>query len=104
MGDVIAAPGMQPYLARLDGRPVGEGALCLAGDNIALLAGAGTPGCARPRRAESAAQHRLADAREAGADLAVVGHGARHPLAGKRDADAGSSCSTPRIILVKRPN
>lgn len=73
MGDFLAAPGLQAYLARFDGRPVGEGALCLVGDNIALLAGAGTIPDARGRGVQKALlRRRLADAREAGAELAVV--------------------------------
>lgn len=72
MGDVLAAPGLRPYLARLDGRPVGEGALCVAGD-IALLAGAGTIPDARGRGVQKALlRRRLADAAAAGAELAVV--------------------------------
>jgi GNAT superfamily N-acetyltransferase len=104
MGDVIAAPGMQPYLARLDGRPVGEGALCLAGENIALLAGAGTLPDARGRGVQKALlQRRLADARETGADLAVV-----VTAPGTRSQEnvmrRGFSLLYTRIILVKRPN
>lgn len=73
MGDLFAAPGLEAYLARLDGRPVGEGALCLAGDNIALLAGAGTIPDARGRGVQKALlRRRLADAREAGSELATV--------------------------------
>jgi GNAT superfamily N-acetyltransferase len=104
IGDVLAAPGMQPYLARLDGRPVGEGALCLAGDNIALLAGAGTLPDARGRGVQKALlQRRLADARETGADLAVV-----VTAPGTRSQEnvmrRGFSLLYTRIILVKRPN
>jgi hypothetical protein len=72
MSDFLTAPGLRPYLARLDGRPVGEGALCLAGD-IALLAGAGTIPDARGRGVQKALlRRRLADAAAAGAELAVV--------------------------------
>jgi GNAT superfamily N-acetyltransferase len=73
MSDFLSAPGLMPYLARLDGRPVGEGALCVADGGIALLAGAGTLPDARGRGVQKALlRRRLADARTAGADLAVV--------------------------------
>jgi GNAT superfamily N-acetyltransferase len=104
MGDFIASPGLQPYLARLDGRPVGEGALCIAGDNIALLAGAGTLPDARGRGVQKALlRHRLADARAAGAELAVVvtAPGTRSQQNVMR---RGFILLYTRIILVKRPD
>lgn len=102
MSDFLAAPGLLTYLARLDGRPVGEGALCLAGDNIALLAGAGTLPDARGRGVQKALlRRRLADAREAGADLAVV-----VTAPGTRSQEnvmrRGFILLYTRIILVKR--
>jgi GNAT superfamily N-acetyltransferase len=104
MSDFLAAPGLLPYLARLDGRPVGEGALCLAGDNIALLAGAGTLPDARGRGVQKALLHRrLADARAAGADLAVV-----VTAPGTRSQEnvmrRGFILLYTRIIFVKRQN
>jgi GNAT superfamily N-acetyltransferase len=105
MEDFLASPGLQPYLARLDGRPVGEGALCIAGDNIALLAGAGTIPDARGRGVQKALlRRRLADAREAGAELAVV-----VTAPGTRSQEnvmrRGFILLYTRIILVKRaPN
>jgi GNAT superfamily N-acetyltransferase len=105
MEDFLASPGLQPYLARLDGRPVGEGALCIAGDNIALLAGAGTLPDARGRGVQKALlRRRLADAREAGAELAVV-----VTAPGTRSQEnvmrRGFILLYTRIILVKRaPN
>jgi GNAT superfamily N-acetyltransferase len=102
MGDVLAAPGLHPYLARLDGRPVGEGGLCLGGDGIALLAGAGTLPEARGRGVQKALlRHRLADARAAGAELAVV-----VTAPGTRSQEnvvrRGFILLYTRIILVKR--
>jgi N-acetylglutamate synthase-like GNAT family acetyltransferase len=102
MSDFLEAPGLLPYLARLDGKPVGEGALCLAGDNIALLAGAGTLPDARGRGVQKALlRRRLADAREAGADLAVV-----VTAPGTRSQEnvmrRGFILLYTRIILVKR--
>jgi GNAT superfamily N-acetyltransferase len=104
MSDFLAAPGLLPYLARLDGRPVGEGALCLAGDNIALLAGAGTLPDARGRGVQKALlRRRLADARESGADLAVV-----VTAPGTRSQEnvmrRGFILLYTRIILVRRWN
>jgi GNAT superfamily N-acetyltransferase len=104
MSDFLTAPGLRTYLARLDGRPVGEGALCLAGDNIALLAGAGTLPDARGRGVQKALlRHRLADARETGADLAVVvtAPGTRSQANVMR---RGFILLYTRIILVKRWN
>jgi GNAT superfamily N-acetyltransferase len=103
MSDVLASPGLLPYLARLDGRPVGEGALCLAGD-IALLAGAGTLPDARGRGVQKALlRRRLADARAAGADLAMV-----VTAPGTRSQEnvmrRGFVLLYTRIILVKRWN
>jgi N-acetylglutamate synthase-like GNAT family acetyltransferase len=104
MGDFLAAPGIHTYLSRLDGRPVGEGAMCLAGDNIALLAGAGTIPDARGRGVQKALlRRRLADAREAGAELAVV-----VTAPGTRSQEnvmrRGFILLYTRIILVKRWN
>jgi GNAT superfamily N-acetyltransferase len=105
MGDFVGAQGLKPYLARLDGRPVGSGSLCLAGDNIALLAGAGTIPDARGRGVQKALlRRRLADARAAGADLAVV-----VTAPGTRSQEnvmrRGFILLYTRIIMVKRgPN
>lgn len=104
MGDFMAAPGLRPYLARLDGRPVGEGALCIAGDDIALLAGAGTIPDARGRGVQKALlRRRLADSREAGAELAVV-----VTAPGTRSQENvmrwGFVLLYTRIILVRRPD
>jgi GNAT superfamily N-acetyltransferase len=102
MGDFLSSPGLQPYLARLDGRPVGEGALCLSGDGIALLAGAGTLPDARGRGIQKALlRRRLTDARAAGANLATV-----VTAPGTRSQEnvmrRGFILLYTRIILVKR--
>ena len=98
--DFTGAPGLQRYLARIDGRPVGVGSLCLTG-SLALLAGAGTLPDARGRGVQKALlQRRLADARDAGADLAVV-----VTAPGTRSQEnvmrRGFSLLYTRIILVK---
>jgi GNAT superfamily N-acetyltransferase len=102
MADFVAASGLQPYLVRIDGRPVGSGSLCVAGD-LALLAGAGTIPDARGRGVQKALlRRRLADARAAGADLATV-----VTAPGTRSQEnvmrRGFILLYTRIILVKRP-
>jgi GNAT superfamily N-acetyltransferase len=101
--DFVGAPGLQRYLARIDGQPVGVGSLCLSG-GVALLAGAGTLPNARGRGVQKALLHRrLADARAAGADLAVV-----VTAPGTRSQEnvmrRGFVLLYTRIILVKRWN
>jgi len=101
--DFTGAPGLQRYLARLDGTPVGVGSLCL-NDDLALLAGAGTLPEARGRGVQKALLHeRLADARAAGADLAVV-----TTAPGTRSQEnvmrRGFVLLYTRIILVRRWN
>ena len=103
MTDFAGAPGLQRYLARLDGRPVGVGSLVLSGD-LAQLAGAGTLPDARGRGVQKALLHRrLADARAAGANLAVV-----VTAPGTRSQEnvmrRGFILLYTRIILVKRWN
>jgi GNAT superfamily N-acetyltransferase len=72
--DFAAVPGLQRYLARIDGEAVGEAAFRLDRDSgLAQLAGAGTLPAFRGRGVQTALlQRRLADARAAGCDLAVV--------------------------------
>jgi GNAT superfamily N-acetyltransferase len=72
--DYAAVPGLLRYLARIDGEPVGEAALRLDSDSgLAQFAGAGTLPAFRGRGVQKAlVQRRLADARAAGCDLAVV--------------------------------
>lgn len=72
--DYATLPGFVRYLARIDGQPVGEAALRLDRDSgLAQLAGAGTLPAFRGRGVQKALlQRRLADARAAGCDLAVV--------------------------------
>lgn len=101
--DFAAAPGLQRYLARMDGQPVGVGSLCLT-EGLALLAGAGTLPDARGRGVQKALLHRrLVDAQAAGADLAVV-----TTAPGTRSQENvmrhGFALLYTRIILVKRWN
>jgi len=72
--DFAAVPGLQRYLARIDGEPVGEAAFFLDRESgLAQLAGAGTLPAFRGRGVQTALlQRRLADARAAGCTLAVV--------------------------------
>jgi N-acetylglutamate synthase-like GNAT family acetyltransferase len=72
--DYAALPGFVRYLAWIDGNPVGEAALRLDRDSgLAQLAGAGTLPAYRGRGVQKALlQRRLADARAAGCDLAIV--------------------------------
>lgn len=101
--DYAAAPGLRRYLARLDGRPVGVGSLCLT-EGLGLLAGAGTLPDARGRGVQKALLHRrLVDAQLAGADLGVV-----TTAPGTRSQENvmrhGFSLLYTRIIFVKRWN
>jgi len=72
--DYAEVPGLQRYLAKIDGKPVGEAALRLDADSgLAQFAGSGTLPAFRGRGVQKAlVQRRLADARAAGCDLAVV--------------------------------
>jgi len=70
--DLTGAPGFIRYVARVEGKGVGEAAMRIDGD-LAQLAGAGTLPHARGRGVQKALlQRRLADARRAGCSLAVV--------------------------------
>jgi GNAT superfamily N-acetyltransferase len=72
LADVLGAPGMTRYLARIDGVAAGEAALNID-DNLAQLAGSGTAPPFRGRGVQKAlVQRRLRDARDAGCDFAVV--------------------------------
>ncbi len=72
LADFTGAPGFTRYLARIDGRPVGEAVLRIDG-HLAQIAGAGTLPPFRGRGVQKALLHRrLADARRQGCDLAVV--------------------------------
>ena len=74
IGRVTAgAHGTHAFLAELDGRPIGTGALAIH-DGIALLAGASTIPSARNQGAQKALlQARLRYAAENGCDLAMMG-------------------------------
>jgi GNAT superfamily N-acetyltransferase len=72
--DYAGVPGLLRYLATIDGEPVGEAALRIDRESrLAQLAGAGTLPAFRGRGVQKALLHRrLADARAAGCDVAVV--------------------------------
>lgn len=74
IGRVTAgAQGMSAFLAEIDGRPVGTGAVAIHG-GVALLAGASTIPSHRKRGAQKALlQARLRFAAEQGCDLAMMG-------------------------------
>ncbi len=72
--DFAAIQGLRRYLARIDGDPVGEAALRLDRESgLAQLPGAATLPAFRGRGVQKALlQRRLADASEAGCDIATV--------------------------------
>lgn len=74
IGRVTAgARGTHAFLAELDGRPIGTGAVAIH-DGVALLAGASTIPSARKQGAQKALlQARLRFAAEQGCDLAMMG-------------------------------
>jgi GNAT superfamily N-acetyltransferase len=99
--EFVAVPGFARYLARVDGRPAGEAAMRIDGD-LAQVAGAGTLPEFRGRGVQKALlARRLADARAAGCDLAVV-----TTAPGTRSQDnvmrRGFVLLYTRAILVKR--
>jgi GNAT superfamily N-acetyltransferase len=68
-----SSEGMTPFLAELDGRPVGTGAVAIH-DGVAILAGASTIPEARKQGAQRALlEARLRHAAEHGCDLATMG-------------------------------
>ena len=68
-----SSAGMTPFLAELDGRPVGTGAVAIH-DGVAILAGASTIPEARKQGAQRALlEARLRHAAEHGCDLATMG-------------------------------
>jgi ribosomal protein S18 acetylase RimI-like enzyme len=72
IGDMADADGFERYLARVGGRPVGGASMRLH-DGVAQLCGAATLPAFRRRGVQGALlARRLADAREAGCDVAVV--------------------------------
>jgi N-acetylglutamate synthase-like GNAT family acetyltransferase len=72
--DYAGVSGLRRYLATINGQPVGEAALRIDRESsLAQLAGAGTLPAFRGRGVQKALlQRRLADARAAGCDVAVV--------------------------------
>ncbi len=74
--DARGAPGFIDYVAREGGTPIGAATMHVAGD-IAVLMGSGTVPAHRGRGVQRALlEHRLSDAYDAGARLAVVTTGA----------------------------
>ena len=99
--EFVEVPGFARYLARVDGRAVGEAAMRIDGD-LAQVAGAGTLPEFRGRGVQKALlARRLSDARAAGCDLAVV-----TTAPGTRSQDnvmrRGFLLLYTRAILVKR--
>jgi GNAT superfamily N-acetyltransferase len=102
LAEMMGVPGFIRYLARIDGKPVGEAAMRIDGD-LAQIAGAGTLPDARGRGVQKALLHRrLVDARSAGCTLAVV-----TTAPGTRSQDnvmrRGFELLYTRAILVKPP-
>jgi GNAT superfamily N-acetyltransferase len=94
-------PGIVRYLARIDGRPVGEAAMRIDGA-LAQMAGAGTLPAYRGRGVQKALVHyRLQEAHAAGCELAVV-----TTAPGTRSQDnvmrRGFELLYTRAILVRR--
>jgi hypothetical protein len=72
MRDMSWAPGFSRYVASLDGTPVGAATMRID-DGIALMGGAATLPTSRRRGVQGALlAARLADARDAGCELAIV--------------------------------
>jgi GNAT superfamily N-acetyltransferase len=73
MGDMSGAPGFRRYLARVDGVPAGGASLRVDENGVAQLAGAATvPALRRQGVQRALLSARLAVARGAGCDLAVI--------------------------------
>jgi GNAT superfamily N-acetyltransferase len=99
--DFAPSRGFQRYLARLDGTPVGAAAMRID-EGVAWLAGGDTLPEARGRGVHKALiRRRLADAKAAGADIAVVttAPGSRSQQNVMR---RGFTLLYTRIIFVKR--
>jgi len=72
IGDFAHLSGFQRYLATREGRPAGAASMCLF-EGVVQLCGAATLPADRRRGIQSALlDHRLAAAREAGGDVAIV--------------------------------
>lgn len=97
-----AVPGMSRLQAALDGRMAGGASLYLH-DNVAMLCGAATLPSCRRRGVQSALLHaRLAQARAAGCDLAVV---TTQPGSKSQEnvQRAGFELAYSRAVLVREP-
>jgi GNAT superfamily N-acetyltransferase len=91
-----------PFLACIDGQPVGGGAVFLD-RGVALLAGAATLPPYRRRGVHAALHHaRLAAARRAGCDLAL--QGAMPGSTSQRNAERrGFRVAYTRVVMVREP-
>jgi GNAT superfamily N-acetyltransferase len=91
-----------PFLARIDGQPVGGGAVFIH-QGLALLAGAATLPLYRNRGVHAALHHaRLALARRSGCDLAA--QGAQPGSTSQRNAERrGLRVAYTRALLVREP-
>jgi GNAT superfamily N-acetyltransferase len=100
MADFVATPGFTRYLLRVDGMPAGEATMRLD-DGMAQLCGAATLPAFRRRGIQSMLfRWRIALARDAGCDLAVV---TTQP-GSKSQANAirqGFSLLYSRVVLIK---
>jgi len=98
--DMAATPGLERYLLEVDGAPAGAASVRMDG-GLAQLCGAATLPAFRRRGVQAALlRQRLADAREAGCDLAVV----TVQPGSKSQANAmrqGFSLLYTRVILIK---
>ncbi len=98
--DMAATPGLVRYLLEIDGTPAGAASIRMD-DGLAQLCGAATLPAFRRRGVQAALlSRRLADARQAGCDLAVV----TVQPGSKSQANAmrqGFSLLYTRVILIK---
>jgi ribosomal protein S18 acetylase RimI-like enzyme len=98
--DMAATPGLVRYLLEIDGTPAGAASIRMD-DGLAQLCGAATLPAFRRRGVQAALlSRRLADARQAGCDLAVV----TVQPGSKSQANAmrqGFSLLFTRVILIK---
>ena len=100
MSDFAAAAGFERYVAQLDGEPAGAATMRID-DGIALLCGATTLPAARRRVVQAALlATRLAEARAAGCELAVVTT-APGSLSQKNTMRSGFALGYARAILVR---
>jgi hypothetical protein len=101
--DVLAAPGFDRYVARVDGVVAGAASLCVR-DGVALLTGSATLPAQRRRGVQAALiAARLDDARARGADLAIITT-APGTQSQANVMKQGFSLAYARAILVTEPH